>query len=153
MRPFNEPLDDRSRHLFGRYRPRYSMRKVGYQMGTNSVNPNGTNWVDMPFIFSSLSPTINDATVYQIKFVIAGPWVGNKLYRMLVNGQKVYPFDDDDYCPTVAWEHLGCLSLTVRTGEECTLQIRSDNIADTGVGLTAMAGVKFVIWERDNMWV
>ena len=132
--PFGEPLDDRSRERYGRYRSRWSTLKIGAKAGSGIAGANGTAWVDLSFTPSSiLSPTINSLSIYRLQLnLIGAPWTGTARYRILIDDVKVYPFDTEADIQDGVSLSLGTLSTSVRTGEVCKVQFRSTNAADTG---------------------
>ena len=137
MNPFDAQISERSRELFGVHRSRYSRLKVGSQAYKITMPADGLNWVTVsPWSVGGdgdMSPTINDIAIYQVYMSYAG-WAGIASWRILVDGVKVYPFQASDIVDNGNTMYLGTLSTTVRTGEVCTIQFRSDNAAD-GAGV------------------
>lgn len=137
MSAFDAPISDRQRELYGVHRSRYSRLKVGQHAYNLFMPANGTNWVTVgPWSVGGdgdLAPTIHDIAIYQVLMSYGG-WAGNGIWRMLVDGVKVYPFLDEELIDNGSTMYLGTLSTTVRTGEVCEIQFKSDNAAD-GAGV------------------
>ena len=148
MNPFDYPIGDRQRSLQDGYRTMYDCRKVGYVNTSNAGLMNGTAWVTLPFPLDLMSPTVFDVSMYEIMFVIGGgAWAGTSRYRIMINGQKVYPFGDDFATGGGVFVGFGSLSMNVRVGEVCTVEGRSTNAGDnTGQSLTC--SVNMVQWEH-----
>lgn len=142
--PFGEPLDDRSRELYGRYRSRWSSLKEA-SIISFSATANGLNWVDCtPVPAARASPTIFDMAIYQYQAIELGGWAGTPTYRILIGDTKIYPFLTDEVLDvTATWQSLGILSTKVRTGETVNWQIRSTNAAD-GAGKTVQIYAGYV---------
>lgn len=148
MSAFDALISDRRRELYGVYRSRWSARKVGAKAGSGIATANGLNWVDMVLTPAGcLSPTIYDTTIYRTYFYYFGTWTGTPSFRILVDDEKVYPFDADETIVNDTTVSLGCLSMTVRTGEVCRVQFKSDNAAD-GAGDSMICSLDYVEMHR-----
>jgi len=135
--PFGTPIDEYSRELYGDYRKRWNTTKVGSQAYDISVPANGTNWVTVgPWSVGGdgdLEPTVYDISIYQVYMAYFG-WAGVASWRMLIDGVKVYPFQASEVVDNDNTMYMGTLSTTVRTGQVCEIQFKSDNAAD-GAGV------------------
>lgn len=148
MNPFDAAISERSRELYGGYRSRYSSRKVGARAGSNIATANGVNWVDLVLTPTGcLSPTIYDTTIYRTYFYYFGSWAGTPSFRILIDDVKVYPFLSEETIVNDTTVSLGCLSMTVRAGEVCRVQFRSDNAAD-GAGDSMICALDYVEMHR-----
>lgn len=136
--PFGAAIDDYKRDLYGDYRSRYSRLKVGQQAYHLGMAANGTNWVTVsPWSAGGdgdLKPTVNDIAIYQVVMAYGG-WAGVGIWRMLIDGTKVYPFPLEEIIDNGNTMYLGTLSTTVKTGEVCDIQFKSTNAGD-GAGQT-----------------
>ncbi len=147
MNPFNDHIDEYTRQLYGKYRMRSSAQKHGDYCNTWSVTMNGTSWVDMPLSTCGIPPRFSNISVYTIAFTCSAGWVGTQMYRILINGQKVYPFADDEDCQVHTGHHgFRCWSIPVKLGEYFLIQGRSTNAADTTVTLHGF--VKLIRWKQ-----
>lgn len=138
MRPFDALISERSRELYGEYRSRYSRLKIGSQAYKANMPADGLNWVTVtPWSGDGdLAPEINDIAIYQVFMAYAG-WAGTAAWRVLIDDVKIYPFQSSESVDNGNTMSLGTLSTTVRTGEVCTIQFRSDNAAD-GAGVNML---------------
>ena len=141
--PFGDPLGDRSRELYGKYLKRFAKTKYGSQGLCTSKTANGTNWVDLEPVYGNgdmlypLYPDIHDIAIYQLTFLVGGTWAGEPRYRVLIDGEKAYPFDTSEPIVDGVTVYLGTLSTTVRTGQACKVQFKSTDAAD-GAGKTIL---------------
>ena len=146
MNPFNDHIDEYTRQLYGKYRMRRSAQKSGLYAHTHSAIMNGTSWVDLVWA-TFIIPRFFNMSVYTIAFSHGGIWVGNQRYRILINGQKVYPFADDEDCNSFAGhQSFRCWSIPIRPGEKLIIQGRSTDAADTTVNLRGF--VKLIRWKQ-----
>lgn len=146
MNPFDEPIGDRARDLYGTYAPRFSARKVGIKSHTHYGTAAGMGWVALPWATGPFPPRFFSVSMYEILFTKGlVPWTGSPQFQVRIDGVKVYPEGDWAACNVPFWQGFWSLSMTVRTGEDCVIYMRSSNAADTA-GQTLMADVKAVRW-------
>ena len=129
--PFGDPLGERSRELYGKYRKRYSSQKTAGFAYRISTKANGVNWVDLEPTspVGILEPSIYNIALYRIN--MTAMWFnGTPKYRILVNDVKVYPFVAEEDVQSGVTVNLGTLSTAVRTGDHCKVQFRSDDPTD-----------------------
>ena len=144
MNPFDEPIGDRARDLYGEYAPRFSARKVGIESSTHYGAAAGGGWVALPWATGPFPPRFFSISMYEVKFTKGlVPWTGNPLFQVRIDEVKVYPAGDWDACNVGVWQGFYSLSMTVRTGEDCIIYMRSSNAADI-TGQTLMAEVRSV---------
>jgi hypothetical protein len=72
--------------------------------------------------------------MYQITMtIVPAAWAGSPRYRIVVNDEKVYPFEDEDVIQSGVLIYLGSLSINLRVGDVGKVQARSTSEWDKGL--------------------